>query len=314
MATRDVGRGASGASGEQQFLLDAPSDTGGASGQPGTPTITLAEMKTEIAAIEREAAAGGGSKAYRDCLYEKYKWRREVDYIKGDGEYFYKRHDSAIGSGLPAGTLAYARHAPALNEQTPIPTPDWDWGEYRLVGRDKDLFVPRFPSVADTARPLAAGEYKFYHSTWGREHIICGAQPEEEQKRDEVFVAVTAPEGTAHEAFFDPATVGSAVGADATNGVLKPTAFSVGGVSTGLQTLKWESGTLTLELSPAASLSGHALDFIALDGSVALSLDGGGATVSGGTLTWSVADQPWQAGDLLMLRIRATSPASTTAG
>ena len=43
---------------------------------------------------------------------------------------------------------------------------------------------------------------------------------------------------------------------------------------------------------------------------MALSLDGGAATVSGGTLTWSVADQPWQAGDLLMLRIRTGSPAS----
>ena len=91
---------------------------------------------------------------------------------------------------------------------------------------------------------------------------------------------------------------------------MKPTAFSVGGREPRRSTtLKWEGGTLTLELSPAASLSGHALDFIALDGSVALSLDGGAATVSGGTLTWSVADQPWQVGDLLMLRIRTGSPA-----
>ena len=301
--------GASGASDGQRFLLDVPgSASTGASGQSGRPpTITLAEMKAEVAAIEREAAAGGGSEAYRDCLYEKYKWRREVDYIKGDGEYFYKRHDSAIGSGLAAGTLVYAQYPlerNEWNEQTAIPTPDWDWGEYRIVGRDHDLFVPQWPGVADTARPLPAGEYQFYYSTWGREHIICGAQPEEEQKRHEVFVAVTAPTGSIHEAFFDPAAIGAAVGADGTNGALKPTAFSVGGVSTALQGLKWESGTVTLELSPAASLSGHALDFISLDGSVSLSLDGGAATVSGGTLTWSVADQPWQAGDLLMLRIR----------
>ena len=117
-------------------------------------------------------------------------------------------------------------------------------------------------------------------------------------------VTVTAPASTLHETFFDPVAIGTAVGADGTNGVLKPTDFTVGGVSTALQSLKWESGTLTLELNPAAALSGHALDFIALEGSVALSLDGGAATASGGTLTWSVPDQPWQAGDLLMLRIR----------
>ena len=93
--------------------------------------------------------------------------------------------------------------------------------------------------------------------------------------------------------------------------MLKPTAFTVGGVSTALQSLKWWGGSVTLELSPAASLTGHALDFIALDGSVAHSLDGGAATGSGGTLTWSVSAQPWQAGDQLMLRIRdgsVTSP------
>ena len=91
--------------------------------------------------------------------------------------------------------------------------------------------------------------------------------------------------------------------------MLDAAGFTVGGAATTIDGLKWEGGTLTLELSPAASLIGHALDFIALDGSVTLSLDGGAATVSGGTLTWSVADQPWQAGDLLMLRIRTGSPA-----
>ena len=62
------------------------------------------------------------------------------------------------------------------------------------------------------------------------------------------------------------------------------------------------------------ALSGHTLDLIALDGTTALSLDGGAAAVSGGTLTWSVATQPWQSGDKLMLRLRdapAPDPTST---
>ena len=47
----------------------------------------------------------------------------------------------------------------------------------------------------------------------------------------------------------------------------------MGGVSTALQSLKWQGGTATLGLRAPASLSGHFLDFIALDGTVTFSLD-----------------------------------------
>ena len=71
--------GAAGASAEQRFLLDVPASGSEASStrsvrSGGTPTITLAAMKAEVAGIEQEIAAGGGSDAYRDCLYEKYRW------------------------------------------------------------------------------------------------------------------------------------------------------------------------------------------------------------------------------------------------
>ena len=312
--------GASGRSsdGTQRFLLDAPQGTAGAgasgaSGQSGTtPTIALTEMKAQIAAIEKEITDGGGSQSYRDCVYEKYRWEREIRYSKEarGGEYFYLRYDEGIASGLPAETSAYtsvfADNAVKAYGQA---LPTTNWGEYLLLGRDEDLFHPRWPGVAVTARPLPAAEYKFNYAYRPPEYVICEAFPEDELKRIEVFVTVTAPTGTVHEAFFDPVAIGTAVGADGTNGVLKPTAFTVGGVSTALQTLKWESSTLTLALSSAASLSGHALDFIALDGSVALSLAGG--TTAAATHTWSVTDQPWQAGDLLMLRIRSGAPVAT---
>ena len=306
--------GASATSGSQRFLLDAPPDGDGASGQTGTPMITLAEMKERVGGLEREATAGGGSDAYRDCLYEKYRLAREVgSLVAARGTYGSIRFDSAIGSGLPAGVLVHT-YLDAWQEPKPTAAELNRDGEFRLIGRDRAFFALQQPTgVYETARPLPAGEYKFNPYYINDGYILCEAMPEEHKEFYDVFVTATAPTGTAHEAFFDPVAIGTAVGADGTNGVLKPTAFSVGGVSTGLQTLKWESGTLTLGLSSAASLSGHALDFIALDGSVALSLDGGAATVSGGTLTWSVADQPWQAGDLLMLRIRtgAATPVGT---
>ena len=307
--------GASGASGsgEQRFLLDAPAPaaSGGASGASGqstgsAPTITLTDMKAKITEIAQLVAVGGGSEEYRDCLYEKYRWARQAHYMKDnytvfedDRDYFYIRHDAAINSGLPAGTRAFTD--PLGGEGDTAPSGE---GDFPIMGRDAGQFSTKWPGVADTVRPLPAGEYKFYYSYRPRKYIICDGQPEEEKKREEVFVTVTAPAGTVHEAFFDSVAIGSGVGADASNGVLEPKAFSMGGASTALQSLKWQDGSATLTLSVPASLSGHFLDFIALDGTVAVSLDGGEASVSGGTLTWSVPAQPWQADDKLMLRIR----------
>ncbi len=265
-------------------------------------------MKAKVAANAAEITAGGGTQAYQDCLYLKKEWERKIQYRTGGTDnWFYIRSDSAIGSGLPEGTRAFTRQYVDQFE----PTAPAGAGDYALTGRDSALFSPKWPGVTDTVRPLPQGTYKFYFFYRPKEYIICDGVPELEKKREEVFVTVTAPDGAVHEAFFDPVAIGTAVGADASNGVLDPKAFKVGQVSTSLQSLKWEGGSTTLSLSAAVSLSGHALDFIALDGTVAHSLDGGAATVSGNALTWSVASQPWKAGDKLMLRIRQGGPAPT---
>ena len=151
-----------------------------------------------------------------------------------------------------------------------------------------------------TVRPLPVGDYTFISDgEWGG--WICRTELTELERRlnrHTRTVHVTAPAGTVHEALFDPVAIGVAVGADAPNGVLKPAAFTVGGASATMQSLKWESGTVTMALSSSASLAGHAIDVIALDGSVALTL-----SLDGGALSWSVPNQPWNAGDLLMLRV-----------
>ena len=59
-----------------------------------------------------------------------------------------------------------------------------------------------------------------------------------------------------------------------------------------------------MTLEPPASLAGHSLDFIALDGTVSTTLRAADATSNGGTLAWDVASKPWNDGDLLMLRAR----------
>ena len=66
---------------------------------------------------------------------------------------------------------------------------------------------------------------------------------------------------------------------------------------------------MTITLSPPSSIAGHTVEFIALDGQVALSLAVAEAQVdeTNGTVTWKVESQPWQSGDKLMLRISAAA-------
>ena len=94
--------------------------------------------------------------------------------------------------------------------------------------------------------------------------------------------------------------------ADGSNGVLKPTSFTVGSTSTEMTSLEWSNNKVVLTLGTHVSLSGYVLEFIALDGSVSLSLNVADATVDGGagTYSWPMTSQPWEGGDQLMVRIR----------
>ena len=127
---------------------------------------------------------------------------------------------------------------------------------------------------------------------------------------DEWTVTVTAPSNTLHEFFFDPVTVGSAVGADSSNGVLKPTSFTStdGGPAT-IESMSYDSGRVRVKVVPWEALSG-VLDVIELDGTVSTSLrvTSSAVDVGNNTFTWSVPSQPWEDGDRLMVRIRRAAP------
>ena len=313
-ASSGAGR-TSGGSDAQRFLLDAPAASDGAvraAGQSGdAPTITLAALNTKIASNAAAIVAGGGSEEYKDCLHLKLAWAREAQYrmdsiaqLGGQG-YYYSRSDASLTSGLAAGTTAFTDPYTVGAPETP---PAWA-GDYPIIGRDAALFRTKWPGVADAVRPLPAGGYKFYFAPRPKIYIICDGVPDLEKKRQEVFVTVTAPTGTLHEAFFDPVDVsGSRVGATGSSGVIDPDEFTVGSDDVEIDRLEWRSGSVALELDDYVSLSGQALDFIELDGSIDTSLDIADATVnqSAATWTWSVAGAPWADGDLLMLRIRET--------
>ena len=164
------------------------------------------------------------------------------------------------------------------------------YDRFRLTGADATLFqnviddadgdpTTGYDGTLVAVRPLPEGVYRLQEHKQIHSFIPCDFFPDDAY--DEWKVTVMSPPSAVHEAFFDPVAIGAAVGADGTNGVLKPAAFTVGGASATITSLKWESGVVTMELNPSASLAGHAVDFIALDGSVALTLSFDDATQGG---------------------------------
>ena len=307
-------------SGGQRFLLETPTGRGtSATGVSGsTRTISLSDMKSKIATLNAELNAGDGSDAYKECVRHTYLYKRiEHHYVESTGKdwgYASKYPKHSFASGLAAGSSVHE------DEDGGSSLPDkrerlW------VDGGDADLFsvkfgdpIPydwsgdgvndsiRYTRSIEVARPLPEGEYRFHYNNRKVFFIPCDGYT----VRYEWTVTITAPTGTLHEALFDPVTVGSAIAADATNGVLKPTAFTDdNGASATLQRIAWEAGTVKLKLSPHTGLANHVLDFIALDGKVSLSLDADEATVdaANNTLSWPVSYQPWKSGDKLMLRI-----------
>ena len=291
---------------EQRFLINLSSTSG--AGVQGD-TMTVSELKALVTRIQNELTAGG-TEEHASCVRDKYFWARYAQYRKNLienewGRDYNHQHEKEISSGAPAGTEVYVDIEAERFAEDPIPD-SLDIDVLLLhLGQDGDLFDKVWPRNAVTGRPLPQGTYRFYWFVQGPYNALCDGVPELVKTRDEVIVTVTPPPGTLHEAFFDPVTLASGVGADASNGVLNPASFTVDGTSTSITGLEWESGSVVLSLSPYSSLSGHKLDFIELDGSVSLSLPASSATedTTAGTLTWSITEQPWHHGEMLMLRI-----------
>ena len=289
------------------------------------PTTTLGELRSEIARIEADLEAHKDVEGYETCLLGKVSYERTHRAMAALGDpWTPSLRMLSLSSGLAAGTDAQRREL------------DWNSGyDIRWLSHDDaDLFraynddddsdpTTGYDRVLSTTRPLPLGTYAFRYNLQNHRRIPCNFKPTEAYSQ--YTVTVTAPALTVHEAFFDPVAVCTSVGASATsgalkeggdarNGVLEPTAFTVGDASAGLASLYWEYKSITLALSPYTPLEHHILDFIALDGTVSLSLDVADATVdeTAGTLSWSTATKPWRHGDQLMLRIREAEPSAAT--
>ena len=304
---------------DREFLLAAP--------QQGVDdkTITIRDLKRVIAIVGAKLSAGDGSDKYKTCLRHVYRLENDNEYRKKTGQvdedYHVYRPDSDdlfMESGQPAGVEVYTfdmgGYASTTDEDSPR-TRVW------LSDGDSEHFSVRNGSLRPypgspighvfdisvvSARPLPPGTYTFTQHYAPEHLILCNHVYEHE-----IEVSVSMQGNPTHEFLFDPVTVGSAVVADASNGVLKPTSFTdTDGATATISRIAWEAGSVKIEVSPHNALARHTLDFIEVDGSVSLSLNVSDAMkdTSADTLTWSVPNQPWHDGDLLMVRIRPSPP------
>ncbi len=327
---------ASSGSNSQEFLLDVPRQeraTGeGAAGAQAssttTPTIALSALKTRISEVTAELNGGDGSEAYKECVRAKYELERVNRYFKGlDGRILQleKPRYSTLESGQPANTVLDER--PGAGQYPSQTGRTWFEGDAAKLFRvtqvlgdpydiDEDgkltagVDVIRYTESLTTARPLPAGAYEVI-----RKEVWTSFLPCNYALSHDWTITVIAPAGTLHEAFFDPVTIGTTVGADASNGVIDPDEFTVGSDDYEIESIVWDEDDdeVVLTLDDHVSLSGKTLDFIKLDGSIGTSLDVSNATVNqtAATWTWSLTSAPWENGDTLMLRIRNTSGTPT---
>ena len=104
-------------------------------------------------------------------------------------------------------------------------------------------------------RPLPAGTYEIRRREYPDAYKACGYAPD--WAFTDFVVTVTAPPGTVHEAFFDPATttagVGYSAGSATTTRVLEPAGFSVGGRAITITGLAWHNGQVVLTVDRVVS-------------------------------------------------------------
>ena len=316
-ATAAPASGDSGVSGqvETSYYLEEPPSAGtGASGASGqsesVSSITLSDLKSRVQAMDDLVAQGEGVDGYKRCLEEKYESLRYGRYLDSQPARGLRSDvDESLESGLPAGSVvnegALFGGSPGGQYNRPFFVGP-DTHLFTIAAEDNDTNTSAYSIVTRTKRPVPQGVYEVHYKMQSWLYFPCNYVPDSYRKW---IITVNAPAGTLHEAFFDPVldTSTSAVGADSTNGVLKPSAFTdYGGATTTIGSLEWKSGTVKMNVSPHTALDGQALDFIELDGTVSLSLDAADATIdsANNTLSWTVASQPWEDGDTLMLRIR----------
>ena len=306
---------------EPRYLTDVPRSIEmlqanglvGATAFSSDASIAISGIERIMGDNEELMAKGQGIPGYEDCIRASFffdaKYRQNP--LK---PYTIERQ---LASGRPAGHPVWPfpseHEGAAYYERWWTTGPDSDLFIYKLDDPDNDP-TTGYTWQEQTTRPVPQGTYRIFYDDQPAEWVPCDYNPEAGSEFRQGVITVTAPTGTLHEAFFDPVALGDAVGADGGSGVLKPASFAFDGSDAAIRRIDWLDGQVRMSFSPRIALPDHHIDFIALDGSVSLRLDFDDAVEvvdadGKETLAWGVCSQPWQPGDLLMLRI-SESPAN----
>ena len=311
LPSRDAGATGASRSADREYITD------GSKSPP--PTISLTDLRSKIAELRTTLEQGAAIEGFQECIRDKIGYERVERAYRDTVHATPSQVEATLASGSPAGTEFFRRKNNSSYWDTQyvrlwLSGPDMDRFQALIDDDDSDVSNGYDHALA-LARPLPAGEYRVTYDMQHEDYFPCNFLSP--MPYGEWTVTVTSPVGALHEAFFDPVSVGAVVKADGTNGVLEPASFTdAKSAPATLKSISYEppsgsgDGTVRLQIDPHTGLVGQALDFIELDGSVSLSLSVADATVDAAskTLSWSVASQPWDDGDKLMLRIRKAPP------
>ena len=153
----------------QRFLTEDVTSGGSGGTRSASTSVTLSSLRDLITSVQAELDANP-SDAYRQCLIDKYTTIAIIRDQRQRG--FRAKEEFEIAAGLPADTRV------GDTGDSFFVTIGREW----LVGPDKDLFTAR-SSVIYTARPLEAGEYRFYYNFLKVGAVDCGVSREEERER-----------------------------------------------------------------------------------------------------------------------------------
>ena len=256
----------------------------------GNEAFSIGELRERIEAMESLIREGEGIDGWEYCIRSRFF---QENYLRAR-EFPSVFDVEPFPSGLPAGSI--------IDEFDTTSPKQW------FTGANEHLFHYGANEIT-TTRPIPSGAYEVQSHFQESEWMPCDYVPPPDTWRYNFESAAS----TLHEAFFDPVDIGDAIGADGESGVLQPEWFESEEGETVIERIEWSEGQVDTELSPATDLADYRMDFIELDGSVALRLafDDAVALVDAddvATFAWGVCEQPWADGDLLMLRIAEGIP------
>ena len=286
------------------------------------PTVTVADIKRLVAWLN----GGEGVVDYQECIqftlasvretrdfaafWSQYASSITWPYSLEERGWYYETLEWESGQAAPTliKQLKYKNYYERGYSRVWVDGEDAELAVAKTIDEDTDPTNGHVQSY-EVIRPLPAGTYEI--GTYVQSYLLtpCNAQDHRYNGKIVYTITVTSPAGTVHEAFFDPAGATS-VGFDSASGSLKPSAFTANGTTSTITALRYENGNVVLELNPFNALTGLHLLFIEPHGSFGLSLTASSATAdkAAGTLTWPLAEVPWEDGDQLLLRITSVAP------